>query len=151
MAQRRKVIDVPAGRPTLYREEYCEKVIEAANQGYSLTGFAGMIRVARSTINEWIDQFPEFSEAVSVAKGVRAMSWETRALNIGDGNGGPGAAGMVQFALKNLASDDWKDKSEQEVSGPNGGPVETKSTIDVRSLDPAARAALKAVLGKKGG
>ena len=44
-----------------------------------------------------------------------ATSWERRAINIGDGNGGPGAAGMVQFALKNLAADDWKDKTEQQI------------------------------------
>jgi len=107
--------NVPAGRPTLYREEYCEKVISSAREGLSLAGFAGTIPVARSTINEWIEQHPKFSEAVSCAKMVRALSWERRAINIGDGNGGAGAAPIVQFALKNLAEDDWKDKTEQEV------------------------------------
>lgn len=140
----------PGGRPTLYRLEYCEAVIAAAREGLSLTGFAGTIPVARSTINEWVDQFPEFSEAVSQAKAVRALSWERRAINVGNGNGGAGAAPMVQFALKNLASDDWCDRSEQQISGPNGGPVKSEATLDVRSLDPAARAALKAALSKKG-
>lgn len=106
---------MPAGRPSKYDPNFCEELIIAAKQGFSLTGFAGIIGVSRSTIQQWEVDYPEFSVAVSIAKSVLAHSWEKRGINIADGNGGPGAAGMVQFALRNLASDDWKEKQEIDM------------------------------------
>ncbi len=41
------------GRPTNYEPRYCDQVVEAAQAGYSLTGFAGMISVDRDAITEW--------------------------------------------------------------------------------------------------
>lgn len=122
---------MPAGRPSKYETRYCEEVIVAAREGLSLTGFAGKIEVARSTINEWIEQYPEFSEAVSCAKAVRALAWERRAIKVGDGDGGPGAAPMIQFALRNLADDDWRDRRELEHAGRNGGAIQVANTTRV--------------------
>ena len=51
----------PAGRHSLYRPEYCQKVEEQMGLGYSLGAFAGFIGVSRSTINEWMAAHPEFS------------------------------------------------------------------------------------------
>jgi hypothetical protein len=125
------------GRPTKYEPRFCEEVIEAARKGHSLTGFAGEICVSRATITEWVANYPEFSAAVSCAKSIAAHSWEKRAINIGDGKGGPGAAGIVQFALKNLGSDDWKDVSTKELTGPNGGPVESVTRIERVVIEPS--------------
>ena len=55
----------PVGRPTKYDPAYCDDVEAEMGNGLSLTAFAGVIGVSRSTINEWIDANPEFSEAVS--------------------------------------------------------------------------------------
>src|ERR1700733_6740145 len=43
------------GRPTSYKPEYCEAVIEAMMQGFSLTAFAGILAVSRDIINDWMD------------------------------------------------------------------------------------------------
>ena len=59
-----------------------------------------------------------------------ALSWERRAINIGDGNGGAGAAPIVQFALKNLAPGDWTDKQSFEHAGPDGKAMELKVSAD---------------------
>jgi len=125
---------MPAGRPSLYKPEYCEEIINSAKQGFSLTGFAGQIGVSRRTITEWAEQHPEFSLAVTQAKAAAAASWERRAINIGDGNGGPGAAGMVQFALKNLGADDWQDKITNEHTGKDGGAIQITDETRVRAL-----------------
>lgn len=81
--------------------------------GYSLTAFAGGIEVARSTINEWMEQFPEFSEAVKKHSAIRTRHLEGGLLEAPDG---PKVTSRI-FALKNAAPDEWRDKHEVEHSG----------------------------------
>ena len=79
----------PVGRPSKYRPEYCGMIVEHMNEGASATSFAASIDVARSTINEWAEVHPEFSEALRVAKAKCAAWWERVARNnavTGDGS-----------------------------------------------------------------
>jgi len=99
---------MPAGRPTKYDPAYCDAVIETMQQGLSLTAFAGRILVARSTINEWIEQHPEFSESVRVGKAARTAALEETMLSA---ESGPAVTARM-FALKNADPDEWRDKSE---------------------------------------
>lgn len=107
---------MPAGRPTKYKSEYCDEVVKFCSTGLSLTAFAGSILVARSTINEWMEQHPEFSEAVKVAKAVRTGALEEQMFSATEG---PKVTARI-FALKNADPDEWRDKVQQEISGPNG-------------------------------
>jgi hypothetical protein len=50
---------MPAGRPTTYKPEYCDAVIEHMAEGASLTSFAASVGAARSTINEWMGIYEE--------------------------------------------------------------------------------------------
>jgi hypothetical protein len=126
---------MPAGRPTLYREEYVERVVEFCAGGYSLTGFAGEIGVGRDTISEWVRVHPEFSVAVKKAKAASAKWWEERAHKVAAEGGPGGQATMVIFGLKNHAHEDYTDKTQHEHAGPGGGPIE------VAMLTPEERAA----------
>lgn len=96
------------GRPTDYKPEYCQTVIEFGRQGYSLTAFAGSIEQARSTINLWIDKFPEFMEACKIHKAVRSQALEGQLLET---ESGPKVTARI-FALKNTAPEEWKDRHE---------------------------------------
>lgn len=116
------------GAPIKYRPEYCEEIVEFCAQGFSLTAFAGKIRVARSTIQEWCKNFPEFGDACQAAKAAAAFKWEERAGRVGENGGGPGTAQIVIFNLRNFASDDFKDKVSHEHSGPDGQPMRTITT-----------------------
>lgn len=107
-----------AGRPTKYLPAYCDLVIEHMSEGASLTSFAAEIGVARSSINEWMDANPEFSEAVKIAKAKCAAWWEK--LGRSNAISGDGNATLVIFGLKNMAAEDWRDKQE----------VEQKTTLD---------------------
>jgi transposase len=102
-------------RPTDYKPEYCQAVIEHMKDGASLTSFAAEINVARSTINYWMESFPEFSEAVKIAKAKCAAWWEkvsrTNAIE------GGGNATLCIFGLKNMAPDEWREKQEIQHSG----------------------------------
>lgn len=80
--------------------------------GLSLTAFAGDIGVARSTINEWIDNHPEFSEAVRVGKAKRTLALERGMLSA---ENGPAVTARM-FALKNADPDEWREKQHVEHS-----------------------------------
>lgn len=116
------------GRPTKYRPEYCDAVIEHMNTGASLTSFAASIDVARSSINEWIDTHYEFSEACRKGKAKCAAWWEKIARSNAEKGGGNAA--IINFGLKNMGREDWRERHEIEHSGPNGGaiPIEEKSS-----------------------
>jgi len=104
------------GRPTKYDPKYCDMIVEHMKQGASMTSFAAEIDVARSTITEWADNYPEFSASVKRAKAKCAAWWELQARM--------GATGEMQvnptlviFGLKNMAAEDWRDKQEVSHSG----------------------------------
>jgi hypothetical protein len=58
----------PVGRPSLYRKEYCEQLIEYQRQGGSYQGFAGVIGVTIPTLYEWEENHEEFSYAKKLGK-----------------------------------------------------------------------------------
>lgn len=107
-----------AGRPSDYKPEYCNAVIEHMKEGASLTSFAASINCARSTINVWMEANPEFSEAVKAGKAQCAAWWES----IGRKNAveGGGNATLVIFGLKNMAGDDWREKQEIDHTSSDG-------------------------------
>lgn len=109
MSERRSV-----GRPTKYKPEYCQMVVDHMAEGASLTSFAPKIDVARSTINEWIDANPDFSEAVKRAKAKCAAWWER--VGRSGAQGGDVNPTLVIFGLKNMAADDWREKQELDVN-----------------------------------
>lgn len=103
------------GRPSKYDPDYCEAVVEHMKDGASLTSFAAEIDVARSTIGEWMNEFPEFSAACARAKAKCAAWWEkTNRILAATGTGNQGAC---KLGLTNMAADDWREKVETEHSG----------------------------------
>lgn len=95
----------PQGRPSEYRPEYCDMVIEAMSEGISLTGFAGMIRVARETVYRWMSVHREFSDAVARARGARVLWWERKLMR--SRKGAETTASI--FALRNADPTEWRD------------------------------------------
>lgn len=101
------------GRPTKYEPRFVEELIAFMGEGYSLTAFAGSIGVARSTINVWMAEHPEFSEATKIGQAARTLSLEKGLLTT---DIGPRITARV-FALKNADPEGWRDKQEVEHSG----------------------------------
>lgn len=68
---------MPAGRPSTYKPEYCEAVIEMGRKGYSVVEMAAEIGVHRSSLEAaWPEAHPEFSEAFTQAKQLSQAWWE---------------------------------------------------------------------------
>jgi transposase len=103
------------GRPTDYRAAYCADVVECLSEGYSISGFAGLIGVSRQSIYQWAQDHPAFSDALNIAKAKSAKFWEDRHIAIAKGAEGNVTATI--FALKNRVADDWREKVEVAHTG----------------------------------
>ena len=139
----------PGGRPTSYRPEIGRRIIELMSEGRSLDGCAALIGVHPDTLYEWQSRHPEFSEAVRAGRAAATTFWEGRLIDIAQG--GPGNAQAIQWALRNRsrAAAGWHhDIQRLEHAGPDASPIQSQqvATIDVRSLSPEARNALKQAL-----
>lgn len=106
------------GRPSKYDPKYCDMIVEHMAEGASMTSFAAEIDVARSTLNEWMEDHPEFSDAVKRGKSKCAAWWER--LGRQGAQGGDVNPTLVIFGLKNMAADDWREKQEIDLSSSDG-------------------------------
>jgi hypothetical protein len=77
--------DAPRGRPTLYKREYCQKVVEMMGQGLSIAAFCSEIGVGRDAVYNWQGQYPEFDLACKAAKEASQRWWEKLAMLIASG------------------------------------------------------------------
>ena len=104
------------GRPTVYRPEYCQSVIEWGKLGKSITWMAAEIGIDKDTIYVWIEKWPDFTDAIKRAKAFSQQWWEDA-----------GQRGMEADKFnsavwtKNMSCrfrDEWTDR--QELTGADG-------------------------------
>ncbi|MEP7452408.1 hypothetical protein [Phyllobacterium sp. SB3] len=107
--------DNPIGRPSLYKPEYCDLVIEVMQQGLGLNSFAAAAGVSRRTVTEWMEVHSEFAEAVSRAKAFAASWYEMQQKKHVEVGGTSSQATLIVFGLTNLARTDWQSKAAIEV------------------------------------
>ena len=125
------------GRPSKYDPAFCDRVIELGNQGASVVEMAHEIGVHRNTIETtWPAQYPEFLEAFTYARQASQVWWEKA-----------GRVGMIENNIsapiwsRSMAArfpHDWREIKGTELTGKDGGPVETAvKRIERVILDPA--------------
>ncbi|MFA5898056.1 MAG: helix-turn-helix domain-containing protein [Hyphomicrobium sp.] len=150
---------MPAGRPTKYKPEYAEQARKLCALGATDAQLADFFEVSISTVSLWKVKHQEFSEAISIPKDVadsrveqslyrRAMGYEHDEVDIRVVGGEivetpirkyyPPDSVAMMFWLKNRQSDKWREVKAVELTGANGGPVETKASLDVAKLSSAA-------------
>jgi hypothetical protein len=103
------------GRPTDYKPEYCQMLIDHMAEGFSFESFAGLIGVTRSTIYEWVSAQPEFSDAKQRGFEASRLTWEKIGSTIA--KSGTGNATAFIFNMKNRFREDWNDKQTIEHQG----------------------------------
>lgn len=144
----------PEGRPTKYKPEYADLARKFCLLGANNKRLAELFEVAESTINKWLVDTPEFSEAVRAGREIadanvanslyqRAIGYEhveddIRTVAIGMGQGSEIVitptikryapdTGAATMWLKNRQPQLWRDKVEVEHGGAVGfdkAPVE---------------------------
>ncbi len=102
------------GHPTKYQPEYCETLIEHLGAGYSFESFAGLLRVNKSTIYNWLVLYPEFKEAKEVADGLSRLWAETQLKLQVQGDAKANPIPLI-FFLKNRFPNEWRDRKEIDL------------------------------------
>jgi len=99
---------VKVGRPSKYKEEYCQTVIDVMSQGKSKTAFCHSIGITTATMYHWRDDHPEFLSALKQAEESCRVWWEQLCLDEACGvEGAQFKTGSVMFARNVLG---WKTR-----------------------------------------
>lgn len=114
------------GRPSKYKPEYCEQLVEHMNSGLSFESFAAVIGVNRDTLYEWTKVHSEFSDAQKEGLDKSLLFWEKLGIDniintsesesFGEGQGSSKSRSLNSsvyiFNMKNRFK--WKDKQPDE-------------------------------------
>jgi len=103
---------MPAGQPTKYKPEYCEKVIELMMEGASMVEVAYELRVHRDTVHEWTKVHPEFADAIKKAQHYSEGWWEKQGRS--NLHNSKFNSALWYMNMKNRFG--WRDKPKDEVS-----------------------------------
>ena len=135
----------PVGRPSKYKPEFCQQIIELGKQGKSIAQMAAHFDVDKASIFRWMDESEDFRTALARAKAHSQTWWENKAQENMDNRNF-----NAQLWLKSVASrfrDDYTERTQTEITGKDGGAVKVETkTIDSRALTPEQREALRGVL-----
>lgn len=99
----------PGGRPTKYKPEYCDQLIEHMAKGYSFETFGAAVGVARSSVYEWLKN-QEFSDAKKEGLMQCQLFWERMGIGGATGRIKGFNVGCWVFNMKNRFG--WRDKVE---------------------------------------
>lgn len=104
------------GRPSPFKEEYCDMLIDHMEAGLSYESFAGLVGVCRATIYNWEKLHPSFLDAKSRGHAKMLLGLERLGLQgmIGDLKGFN--ASVFIFTMKNKCG--WSDVSQKETDEP---------------------------------
>lgn len=129
MADTEQLQPNPVGRPSKYKKAFCAKIIELGKQGMCVAEMADEIDVMISTLYEWANVHPEFSEAFSRAQEAAEGYW---AKNLRTGlqkapSEYQGAANLKYMAQRFKG---WSEKAHVDTRETD--PNEEAETPDVR-------------------
>ncbi|MCP4044611.1 MAG: hypothetical protein GY732_01310 [Gammaproteobacteria bacterium] len=109
------------GRPTKYKPEMCDEVIEIAKTGVSKRALAATLGIANQTMLDWCNPEnpcfqPKFSDAVKQAEAECYKFWEETTIdNLKDKDINVGVLALI---MRNMHK--WDQKQQVEVTGANG-------------------------------
>lgn len=106
------------GRPTKYKPEYCDLVVEMLSEGASLTEFRAAVGgISRETMSNWKQANPEFLDALNKADALGQAYWEKRLrtdLMFDNKINSP----LVKLYFANRFN--WHDKQQTDVTSSDG-------------------------------
>ena len=112
------------GRPTKYKAEYCQKLVDFMAQGYSKEATAAHLDISKDTLYNWDKKHQAFSDAIREGEIKSRLFWEKT-----------GMAGMLGklpgfnattwiFNMKNRHG--WADKKDLTIAGDEDKPLVTR-------------------------
>ena len=133
----------PVGRPSLYKPEYCDMVVELGKEGHSLTATAAILGFPKATLQGWGQAHEDFAAALTRAQELSQLWWEEQ------GRRGLYADKFQAAVWKaSMAARFREDYTERkEVTGAGGGPIKLQAvTLPVDEMDDEDVEQIEAVL-----
>ncbi len=127
-------------KPTKYKPQYCDELIEHMAKGGHFRGFCGTVSVCEKTGHTWLDKHDEFKEAYGIAKSRCYLWWERLLLSkiVSHKDDTQLNTTAWIFTMKNLFG--WRDRHDIEQT--------TKATVHdpevLRILSEHSQSLLKA-------
>lgn len=133
MTKRKRPEDkLKAGRPSGYKPEYCDRVIEMGRLGYTKAMMARDLDVARMTLDNWAAANPEFLDAMTRARDLALAFMEEKGL------AGLDMAGFNSSLYSKLMScmfpGDYSEHKKVEMTGKDGAPLQTAGVMVVGAV-----------------
>ena len=108
------IVDKPAlGRPTKYKPEYCQLLIDHMSKGYSYQCFGSVVGVAKSTVEDWEKKKAAFRGAKEVGTALSLHFWEKIGINAVCGRIPGFNASAYIFTMKNKFN--WTDRTDLKI------------------------------------
>ncbi len=135
------------GRPTKYDPSWMlDAIIEAGRLGATKEKMAAMIGISKDTLYRWIEEDPEFSDAIKEGELLSQVWWENagQLAAIGTVEGFNSTAWI--FSMKNRFPDRYRDVKVTELNS-NQALIDARTVvINARELSPEYRESLKMAL-----
>lgn len=93
------------GRPSKYKPEYCQTVIDIMSQGKSMAAAAAEIGVGAQRMMQWQEDYKEFRDACDTGRALALRWWENLATMVATGQHEKhevfkkANAGMIMFLM----------------------------------------------------
>lgn len=122
---------MPAGRPSKYKPEMCQELIDIMSEGASLTEACVKLEICDASLRNWKNPEhpgfqPDFLAAVKKGKEKAKTWWEAKVREGTFEEGKYVNPTLAIFQMKNRFREDYGDISRHEVTGKDGGAIETK-------------------------
>jgi len=124
------------GRPSLFKHEYCQQLIDHMAQGYSYTTFAAKTGTHLDTLYDWEKLYPEFLEAKKTAFHQCQLWWEKQGIaGLWQDSGGEGPNRNLNpslwiFNMKCRFPKDYRDVVRHEFVPGNLDAMTKKELIE---------------------
>ena len=143
-----------AGRPSTYSEKTADEIVQRMIEGESLTAICKDEKMPpRVTVYAWFDKHPDFYARCARAREALADYLVDEIEQLADN----ATKDNIETVKVQISTKQWRamkiaprmygDRSRTEVTGANGGPIQTQAiVVDATQLEPAQREALKLAL-----
>ncbi len=102
------------GRPTDYRPEYCDKVVEWGKEGKSKAWMCAELDIVDQTMRNWGEAHPEFLDAITRGLKHSQKWWEDKGQSSLDKAGFQASVWSRSMAAR--FPEDWREKTDQNTT-----------------------------------
>ena len=127
----------PVGRPSLYDPAYIDQVIEFGKIGKSTEAIGAYLGVGTATLYRWREEFPEFREALEIAKEYELQWWEDIAQTqmIENKESYKLNASIWSRSMAARFPKKYRESTKTEITGADGSPLLSGIQVSFVSAD----------------